>query len=103
MNSGKYERALSLLNETKKIQKETFGENNQLFLSILKNLGAVYYRMGAYPKAIESLERALHMDQISLGEDHPRCIKTYLNLALVYLMSNEFSKALPLFLKTESI
>lgn len=52
LNSEKYENSLKLLNEIKKVQKEAFGENNQLYLSILNNLGAAYYRMRVYPSAI---------------------------------------------------
>lgn len=52
LNSEKYENSLKLLNEIKKVQKKAFGENNQLYLSILNNLGAAYYRMGVYPSAI---------------------------------------------------
>jgi len=96
---GRYDRALSLFNETVEGRQNVLGINNPDTLFSMNGLAVLYFSQGRYRDAETLYEKMLEISRDVLGEEDISTLLFMGNLATVYRFQGRYNEAEPLFVK----
>jgi len=100
---ARYERAESLLIESKEITRRLFGEMDSSYSYNLNNLAALYHSMGQYQKAEPLYMQARDIRKKVYGENHTNYATSLNNLGVLYMEMGQPGKAIPFFIQSKEI
>ena len=96
---GNYQKAESLLIETKTIVEKALGTDHPTYALSCNNLAILYYNMGIYKKAEPLYIEAKTIRENVLGKNHSDYAISCNNLALLYQSMGNYQKAEPLIIE----
>ena len=90
---GRYDEALTLLNDAGDRLRRTVGDSDPLALRVRSTLGGVYRRTHDLPAAEREWTQVLAQRRFILGNDHADTLATLNNLSIVYADQARYSEA----------
>ncbi len=90
---GRHSEALTLREETLKVQKAKLGSDHPDTLMSMHNVAHSYYALGRHPEALALREETLKLRKATLGADHPDTLQSMNNLAYSYAALGRHSEA----------
>ncbi len=92
-----YDTALVYGEKALQLVRDTTGENDTLYATMLETMFYLNYYKGNYKKALEYCEKERNIRRTIQGEWHPDYAEALNNLAALYYFMGEYMKAKPLF------
>lgn len=99
---GNYQKALSTLEDGKRMRLEIYGEDHPDVANSLLDIGCTEFRLGQTEAAINDLKNALSIRTRKLGLLHPETLSASANLAVTLNSVGMSKEALPLLAATVS-
>lgn len=93
---GRYDDALRLDEETRRVRERVLGAEHRDTLASRSNLAADYTRVGRYDDAAHLDYETLHLMERVLGAEHPDALTSRSNLAAGYMRLGRYEEALRL-------
>jgi serine/threonine protein kinase/tetratricopeptide (TPR) repeat protein len=100
VNLGFPDRAIPVLEQSRKTRQETLGSDHPATISSLGNVAYSYLDAGKLDLAAPLFEEVLGLAKAKLGPDHPDTLNSMSNLADCYHGANKLDLALPLYKET---
>lgn len=100
---GKYDEALTLTQQTLKLQEQALGKEHQTVAGSLLVLGQIYRNKADYDNAEIACKNSLEIYEKTLGKEHADTASVLDNLARIYQEKGEYDKAEPLYNKALQI
>ncbi|RKZ91003.1 MAG: hypothetical protein DRR19_08480, partial [Candidatus Parabeggiatoa sp. nov. 1] len=94
--SGKFDKALPLLEKVYRSRLALLGEKHPETVESLSGLGSTYLQLGQLDEALPLLEKAYRSRLGLFGEKHPKTFESLNNLSVIYQQLGRFSEALTL-------
>ncbi len=100
---GLYDRAESILEQSLKIKRSLYGEDDLGLADTLQNIGIVVDNRGQFEKSASYFQQALDIRRKTLGEDDPEVGKSLNSLAISFYNQGRWAEAEPLFERSLAI
>ncbi len=91
---GKFEEAISYLEEAIAFKLKVYPAAHPLIVALYSNIGVMYRNMLQYDRALGYFEYALNLEKEILGPDNPRLATTYTNIGSSYANKGNFKQGI---------